>query len=256
MEGLELGAFMVSACLFGILLFHPASPAVRAIPNPDLRRLLIGIAMGLTAIAIIYSPWGKRSGAHFNPSVTLTFFRLGKVSKWDAVFYPAAQIVGSVLGVGSVALFARSLLQTPEVNYVATIPGKYGLGVAFAGEFVIAFLQMTMVLHATSREKIARYTGLFAGTLVATYITLEGPLSGMSMNPARTFGSAFVSQMWTGLWIYFSAPVLAMLLAAEVFKFTRQSTACAKLHHQNATRCIFCEFQQWKAEAGQVAAAS
>ena len=88
-----------------------------------------------------------------------------------------------------------------------------GVIVAFIAEFVIAFVLMSVVLRVSNTPHIARYTGLFAGALVATYITLESPLSGMSMNPARTFGSAFVGHIWMGLWIYFTAPVLAMQVA-------------------------------------------
>ena len=84
MEASELGIFMVSACLFTVLLFHPSSLAVTAIPNEFVRRTLTGLAMGATAIALIYSPLGARSGAHFNPSVTLTFFRMGRIAGWDA----------------------------------------------------------------------------------------------------------------------------------------------------------------------------
>src|SRR6478735_5954528 len=84
-EGLELCLFMISAGAFTILLFHPSSPAVRVIPDPFVRRMLTGMAMGATAIAIIFSPLGKRSGAHFNPAVTLTFWRLGKVKGIDAI---------------------------------------------------------------------------------------------------------------------------------------------------------------------------
>ena len=78
-EALELCLFMISAGVFTILLEHPASPVFSAIPDPFLRRMLIRMAMGGTAIAIVFSPLGKRSGAHFNPAVTLTFWRLGKV---------------------------------------------------------------------------------------------------------------------------------------------------------------------------------
>src|SRR6201997_3928454 len=78
MEAACLGLFMVSACSFTVLLQHPGSIVRQMIPSAFLRRALTGVAMGLTAIALIYSPWGKQSGAHFNPSVTLTFFRLGK----------------------------------------------------------------------------------------------------------------------------------------------------------------------------------
>src|SRR5215467_8146634 len=77
MEAWGLGLFMISACSFGVLLLHPSSPAQQAIPNPALRQVLMGAAMGLTNIANIYSPWGKRSGAHLNPVVSWTFFRLG-----------------------------------------------------------------------------------------------------------------------------------------------------------------------------------
>lgn len=85
MEAAELGLFMISAGALGVLLEYPGSPVHQALPSPALRRVLMGLAMGATAIAIIYSPLGKQSGAHFNPSVTLTFFRLGKVRGWDAL---------------------------------------------------------------------------------------------------------------------------------------------------------------------------
>src|SRR5438067_13786198 len=134
MEAAALGVFMISACLFGILLEHPDSPVRRLIADPFLRRFLAGLAMGLTAITIIYSPWGKQSGAHMNPSVTLTFFRLGKVAPWDAAFYVIAQFAGGVAGVALVAAAAGKLLAHPSVNYVATLPGSSGPAAAFVGE--------------------------------------------------------------------------------------------------------------------------
>src|SRR5712691_2264974 len=89
-EALELGLFMISAGLFTILFAHPASPVVRALPDEFVRRMLTGIAMGVTAIAIVFSPLGKRSGAHFNPWVTLAFLRLRRVAPADALFYVLA----------------------------------------------------------------------------------------------------------------------------------------------------------------------
>src|SRR5262249_6175269 len=85
MEASLLGAFMISACLFGALYEFPHSPVRIAIASQLLRRVLMGVSMGLTAIAIIYSPWGRQSGAHINPSVTVTFLRLGKIKTWDAI---------------------------------------------------------------------------------------------------------------------------------------------------------------------------
>jgi aquaporin Z len=236
---------MISAGLFTILLHHPGSPALNFIPSEFTRRLLTGIAMGSTAIALVFSPLGKRSGAHFNPAVTLTFWRLGKVKNWDAAFYIIAQFIGAIAGVFAVTLFAHEPLSHPTVNYAATLPGMQGVIVAFVAEFVIAFVLMSVVLRVSNTPHIARYTGLFAGALVATYITLESPLSGMSMNPARTFGSAFVGHLWTGLWIYFTAPILAMQLAAAFYLRGKRPVYCAKYHHYNRHRCIFnCRFPE------------
>lgn len=251
MEAAGLGLFMISACTFGTLLEHSASVLRQAIADPVWRRVVMGIAMGLTAVGIIYSPWGMRSGAHLNPAVTLTFWRLGKLARWDALFYVIAQFAG---GVGGVLLAARVLgraLADSPVHYVVTIPGKSGIGVAFAAETVITWLLMSVILSTTNTPRLARYTGLFAGMLVATYIILEAPLSGMSMNPARTFGSALPAWTWTALWIYLTAPLLGMLMAAQVYiwRCGLHHVICAKLHHQNTTRCIFthCGYEQHQA---------
>ena len=246
MEAAELGCFMISASLFAILLFHPSSPAVRLIPAEFVRRVLMGVAMGSTAISIIYSPWGKRSGAHMNPAVTLTFFRLGKVAPWDAVFYMVAQFLGGVGGILLVSTVAASLLMHPSINYVATLPGAYGQWTAFAAEVLISFILVSVVLAVSNKEKLARFTGFFAGLCVAIFIMLESPISGMSMNPARTFGSAFLPHLWSSLWIYFLAPPVGMLSAAAMHVALKQRVGCAKLHHQNNHRCIFCEYQAAK----------
>jgi aquaporin Z len=242
MEAALLGAFMVSACVFGALYEFPHSPVHQSIMSTFLRRLLMGLSMGLTAIAIIYSPWGKQSGAHINPSVTLTFFRLGKIKFWDAVFYIASQFTGAVLGVLLVAVFLSREVADPAVRYVVTVPGPRGPWVAALAEFAIAFGLISVVLHFSNHHRLDRYTGLFAGLLVATYITLEAPFSGMSMNPARTFGSAVSADVWDSLWIYLTAPPLGMLTAAEVYLWRKGRIAvkCCKLHHNNDKRCIFC----------------
>ena len=193
-EGLGLGLFMLSACLFVTLLEHPSSPLRQTVTDPFLRRIPVGLAMGLTAVGLIYSPWGQRSGAHLNPSVTLTFWRLGKVTSWDAFFYVTAQFVGAIVGVGVAATMLDAWLAHPAVIYAATVPGVGGVGVAFVAEFLISFLLMTVVLTVSNRPGLNRFTGLCAGALVASYIVFEAPLSGMSMNAARTVGSAVYAQ--------------------------------------------------------------
>src|SRR5882724_8401742 len=190
-EAWALGMFMVSACLFTILFEHPNSPVRQAIESADVRRAIVGIAMGLTAITLIYSPWGKRSGAHMNPAVTLTFWGLGKTSRIDAIFYVLFQFSGGTLGVVLVELAFGSGIADPTVNYAVTMPQPQRTGVAFAAEFLISFLMMSMVLRASSSERLQNYTGIFAGILVAIFSAFEAPFSGMSMNPARSFASAF-----------------------------------------------------------------
>lgn len=234
-----LATFMVSACFFAVAFFYPGSPL--AAVDSVLRNILMGIAMGTTATAIICSAWGKRSGAHFNPAVTLTFFRLGKIAAGDAGFYIAAQFIGGILGVLVSWLVLGGLLADSAVNFVVTVPGKYGYGVAFGAEVVISFLMMTMILFASNSVRWSRATPFLAGLFVATYIAVENPLSGTSMNPARTLGSAAVAGVWSGWGIYFTAPPLAMLGAAEVFVRIRglRSVLCAKLNHGSSAHCIF-----------------
>src|SRR3954466_5529617 len=99
MEAAGLGLFMISACVFVVLLEHPSSLIHQTLSDATLRRILIGLAMGLTAIGIIYSPFGKRSGAPIKPAVSITFWRLGKMEGRIALFYIIAQFLGGAIGV-------------------------------------------------------------------------------------------------------------------------------------------------------------
>ena len=234
MEAAGLGAFMVAACVFTVLLEHPASRA-QAI-DPTARRALMALAMGLTAVMLTYSPWGKRSGAHLNPAVTLAFWRLGRVPAHDAFFYGAAQVVGGIAGVALAWLILGQTLEHPSTNFAATLPAA-GLGAAFAAEIAISFVLMTVVVRV-SGSHFARWTGVCAGALVAIYIFAEAPISGMSLNPARSLASALGAGGFATLWIYFLGPPLGMFAAAFLH---RRRAGCAKLDHPAGMRCIFCE---------------
>jgi aquaporin Z len=239
MEASGLGAFMIAAAGFATLLQHPHSPVRQAIDHMMARRALMGVAMGATAIALIYSPVGARSGAHINPATTLTFLRLGRIHAIDAAAYMAAQFGGALAGLVLAAALLAPWIAAPSVNYVATLPGPWGAGVAFAAEAAIACLLMSVVLWMSRSARARRYTGLAVGTLVAVYITVEDPLSGMSLNPARSLSPAlFIGRLDT-LWIYGIAPPLGMLLAAELFRLAGRHPPCAKLHHRHGARCIF-----------------
>ena len=153
MEAAGLGLFMLSACGFAVLLEHPGSPVRQAIAGELLRRALMGLATGLTALFLIRSPWGQQSGAHYNPAVTLTFFTLGKVSAARAAFYVLAQFAGGAAGVGLASLLLGSWLE--PLHYVATEPGLTGVPIAFLAELLISALLMTTVLRASTSPAYA-----------------------------------------------------------------------------------------------------
>ncbi|CAN5581631.1 aquaporin [soil metagenome] len=239
-DGALLGIFMISACAFVALLEYPASPARRAIDSDFLRRALVGLAMGITALGLIYSPWGKRSGAHMNPAMTLSFLRLGKISRVDACFYIVAQFVGATVGVLLTFAALGMWVSDRTVNFAVTVPGSLGNGIAWTGEFIISFALIVIVTSANKRPKLARFGGCFAAILLVIYITFEAPLSGMSLNPARTFGSAIFAKDWTGWWIYLTAPTLGMLCGIELLRLTSRSpkTLCGKLVHSHSSKCF------------------
>lgn len=243
-EAACLGLFLVAATAFATLIHHPAFALRQALPVDWMRRVVMGGAMGLTAMAIVYSPLGARSGAHLNPATTVTFLRLGRVHPIDAAAYVTAQFAGALIGtLGARALFA-AWIDAPEVRYVATVPGVFGAPVAFVAEAVIAFVLMTVVLHV-SGSRHARLTGVCAGLLVWAYIVVEEPLSGMSLNPARSFGPALLAGDLDVFWVYLLGPPFGMLAAAEVYvRWAGPSgVRCAKLNHHTNARCIFrCRF--------------
>jgi aquaporin Z len=244
-EGWALGTFMVSAGGIATLLGSPNSPIFEAVPGTMARTAIGAVAMGLTAIALIHSPWGKRSGAHMNPAVTLTFWRLGKTQHWDAIFFITAQTIGGTLGVLAVAALLGSSFTAHPVHYAATLPGAAGPLVAFFAELLISGVLMYVILTMSGSARLAPFTGIAAGFLVALYIFLESPLSGMSMNPARSFASAAPAMLWEHFWIYLTAPVIGMLAAAQVYLAFRgtQRLACAKLLHPTHLRCIHCGYE-------------
>lgn len=243
-EGWALGMFMISAGVATILVERPQFPILQLIESSTSRRLMIGVAMGVTAVALIYSAWGKRSGAHMNPAVTIAFFRLGKMHGWDAVYYILFQVLGGLAGVLTVQLIFGEAFTAPPVNYVVTLPGEAGVAIAFGAELLMSLLLMLTILIVSNHKKWQRLTGLAAGALVAIYITLEAPLSGMSINPARTIASAFPSGNWSHWWVYFVAPVLGMLVGVELHRlcWPRAIVRHPKLVWSDKQRCIHCGY--------------
>lgn len=242
-EAFCLGMFMVVATIVTAIFQLPNSPIHQAIADPLLRRFLIGVIIGLTAMSIVYSPLGMRSGAHLNPSVTLTFWRLKKIRSIDACFYILAQILGAISGIWFAGLLLGMAIADPSVNYIATVPSSAGVFGAFLAEFLLSLGMMTLILQTSNHPKLSQLTGMFCGILLVGYITIAAPISGMSMNPARSLGSAIPAQAWHGFWIYCVAPPLGMIIASEIYlrmigKKKSRAELCCKLCPNSTTRCI------------------
>lgn len=242
MEFGEMTLYLLLTCVFSTLIQHPGSPVRQAITNDLARRACLGVSIGTTIGAIVMSPWGMQSGGHLNPAITFAFYQLGKVEFWDATFYGLAQFAGAVSGVALATLLLAGALQDPAIRYAATLPGMYGPSATFAAEITISCVLMLTVLFASNHNLLARYTPFLVGALYAIFITFEAPISGMSMNPARTFGPALLGRYWDSLWMYFLAPSLGMLFAARIFLWVRggKEPYCAKVVHATERRCIFC----------------
>lgn len=249
-EAWGLGTFMIVAGAVAVVLKvlpPPLGPwlATHAVAG----RAIFGAAMGVTAASIVYSPWGARSGAHLNPSVTLTFACLGKLTKLDAFAYVVAQFAGGAIGFALIAAVTGDLLLAPPTHAIVTKPGPAGTAAAFVAEAAISFLLMSVILVVSnSSRRVSRFTGAAAATLVALFITFEAPLSGMSMNPARTLASALQGRDYAHIWLYFTAPPLGMLLAALAFVTAHRPGAvlCGRLNHTGSFPCPFkdCTFDQ------------
>jgi aquaporin Z len=217
--------------------FATRSPVVSAIPDSNLRRLITGVIFAGTATAIVYSPLGRRSGGHINPAVTLAFLRLGKISPTSAAIYIAVQIGGALTGAAIVLAIWRGW--ATSVSLGATVPKDGGAAAAVAAEAAVTFLLVSLILNFVDRRRLMPFTAAAAGALVAFFVFVEAPVSGTSLNPARTLGPAVVGGTFTDVWIYILAPPLGALAAAVLFRHRRSSVACGKLFHTEAVECRF-----------------
>jgi MIP family channel proteins len=179
--------------------------------------LVIAVAHGL-ALAVMISALGAWSGAHFNPAVTLGFWITRRISLTSAITYWVSQLLG--------AIAASFLLR-------AVVPGEPGAAVHFgvpmlaAGvtvgqgfllEFVMTFFLVTVVWGTAVDEKGPKIGGFGIGLAVCMDILFGGPLTGAAMNPARAFGAACASGVWTDHWLYWVAPMAGGAAAARVYK--------------------------------------
>jgi aquaporin Z len=215
---LGLGIFMFSAGFFDMLIDYPGFFIRQHIVSALVRRFLIGSTMGLTALFIFTSRFGKASGAYINPSVTLVRYWLSDIDFSDGILYIVFQFVGGASGMYLIYLLFPHQIKYPDINYIITKPENGHVAIAFVMEFAISFLLMTVVLFTEKKAEWKKWTPYLVSALIVLFITFEAPYSGMSMNPARTFASAIVGNQWHAFWLYCLAPTLGMMLAGGLFK--------------------------------------
>jgi len=224
-----------------VFMWSAGSVMTEVIPSEPWRRLATGVLFAGGGTAVVLSPLGQRSGGHLNPAMTLAFWLRGKITHTDAATYVLAQTLGAVLGVLIVEAVAGEAAAT--VNLGMTTPGLgYSATVALAAELVITFSLIFLVFWAVDRRSVAPLTPYLAGVLIAFLVMIEAPISGTSLNPARSLAPAALMGMFDHLWLYFVGPIVGAVLAVGVYRGIggeKTATGCAKLHHTDQYPCLF-----------------
>ncbi|HUF23817.1 MAG TPA: aquaporin [Vicinamibacterales bacterium] len=220
------------------VMWGEGSP-VPAVDPPALRRLITGLLFAGGATFVVYSPLGQRSGGHINPAVTLAFWRLGKFPGRDVLPYIAAQLTGAVAGVALAALAWGDTARSVRLALTAPGEGWTWMG-ALAAEAAATFALVFLIFVCVNKPALAARTGILAGSLVAVLVTIEAPISGTSVNPARSLAPALLVPEMRDQWIYLAGPIAGALLAAVAYRRRwGGTTVCAKLYHTAAYPCPF-----------------
>lgn len=235
-------AFLVFAGVSAVVFdFGIGSPLAHVFPDTSIRRLITGLLFAGSGALVAISPLGRLSGGHINPAVSLAFWLQGKMHHFDLVGYILGQLLGGIIGALLVVLaWGR---YAASVGYGVTVPGAgYPLWIVFLAEVSLTFLLVSSIFLFVSSHHLMRWTPLMVWIMVALMVWLEAPISGTSLNPARSFGPALVSWSWHSHWLYWVAPPLGALLAVGVFRLFvagRRDVLTGKLFHVPHYRSVF-----------------
>ena len=178
----------------------------------------VALAHGLVVMTFAFS-YGSYSGSHINPAVTIGLLAGGQIKLSDAIGYILVQLLGGIAGAST--LFY--VLGDSAGGMGATVPASgVGIGQAFVLELFLTFLLVNAIYHAAVSDKAGNLAPIAIGLMLTACILVGGPLTGASLNPARSLGPALWSEAPTAissLWIYFVACPLGGVLAALVHKF-------------------------------------
>lgn len=199
-----LGTFVMVFCGTGAIIINDLS-------NNMIGHLGISITFGMIVMVMIYSI-GNISGAHINPAVSIAFSLIKKLSLNDLFCYVSAQIIGAI----GASLLLNGLFQHPSLG--TTMPSDTIIQ-SFILESFLTFILMFVIISVSEDQELKKFTGIAVGATVLLEALFAGPISGASMNPARSLGPAIVSGELNCLWIYITAPVIGSCLAVICWKF-------------------------------------
>ena len=235
-------AFLVFAGVSAVVFdFGTGSPLAHVLPGASIRRLITGLLFAGSGSLVAISPLGKLSGGHINPAVSLAFWIQGKMHHLDLGGYILGQLLGAIIGSLLVVLVWGG--HAASVGYGTTVPGAvYPLWMVFLAEVSLTFLLVSSIFLFVSSHRLMRWTPLMVCILVGVMVWLEAPVSGTSLNPARSFGPALVSWIWNDHWLYWIAPPLGALLAVGAFRLLaigERDVLTGKLFHVPHYRSVF-----------------
>jgi aquaporin Z len=212
-----------------ILMFGEGSALSEWIPNVKLRQVMTGFLFGGTGALIAISPLGKESGAHINPVVTMAFWLFKKIDSGTVLIYVVAQLIGAVIGTLPLLLWGQL---GQSISFGTTTPGAaYTTQQALLGEVITTFTMVLLLGIFLGFRQIRSYTPALFPFLYAIMVPLEADISGISTNPARSFGPAVVSGQWDAWWIYWVGPFAGALLACIFNSRLAKRITTAKLYH-------------------------
>jgi aquaporin Z len=200
-------------------------------PEINIGLLGVSLAFGLTVLGCAYG-LGHVSGCHLNPAVTAGLCAARRFAWKDMPGYVAAQVLGGIVAACALLMILKSAPLGYDASvgglaangYGAHSPGKFGLGAALAGELILTFIFMTVILGATSKRAVAGFAGIPIG-LTLTLVHLVGiPLTNLSVNPARSTGPAVFVGGWavSQLWLFWLAPIAGAVLAGLLGKWLHE----------------------------------
>lgn len=202
---------------FFLVLIGPGAVMVNAYSRGALGPAGVALAFGFVVLAMVVA-LGHLSGAHLNPAVTVAFWSVGRFPAREVLPYAVAQCTGAIAASGVL----RYLLG-PIGMMGATLP-NIGIARSFVVEWLFSFVLMFVIMAVATDDRVADGMAAVAVGLTVGFCALLGPLTGSSMNPARSLGPALVGDLWMGHWLYWLAPITGMAIGARAYDFIRPAS--------------------------------